>query len=152
MIYGPIAHETSFKHTNVHLYSIQFNHTWGDVNIIHIVLAFLGMKTRAKAFTLVCSTHFYSLLFYWFFGVFLWPEASLISSAVRIRAIRVEVKWTVLSSAMGMFILTRRWEEEMSGDRKMLDHRLKANSPMRTYSSPREINLCAAVIQYPPWI
>lgn len=40
------------------------------------------------------------------------PEASLISSAVRIRAMSVEVKWTVLSSAMGMFILTNRWKEQ----------------------------------------
>lgn len=45
-----------------------------------------------------------------------WPEASLISRAVRISAIRVDVKWTVLSSAMGMFILTSRWREETSGD------------------------------------
>lgn len=37
------------------------------------------------------------------------PDASLISSAVRMRAMRVEVKCTVLSSAMGMFILTSRW-------------------------------------------
>lgn len=37
------------------------------------------------------------------------PDASLISRAVRMRAIRVEVKWTVLSSAMGMFIFTNRW-------------------------------------------
>ncbi|TNN59710.1 hypothetical protein EYF80_030081 [Liparis tanakae] len=36
-------------------------------------------------------------------------DASLISRAVRIRAIRVEVKCTVRSSAMGMFILTNRW-------------------------------------------
>lgn len=39
------------------------------------------------------------------------PDASLISRAVRIRAISVEVKCTVLSSAMGMFIFTNRWEE-----------------------------------------
>ena len=39
------------------------------------------------------------------------PDASLISRAVRIRAIRVEVKCTELSSAMGMFILTNRCEE-----------------------------------------
>lgn len=39
------------------------------------------------------------------------PDPSLISRAVRIRAIRVEVKWTELSSAMGMFIFTNRWEE-----------------------------------------
>ena len=39
------------------------------------------------------------------------PDASLISRAVRIKAISVEVKCTVLSSAMGMFIFTKRWEE-----------------------------------------
>lgn len=39
------------------------------------------------------------------------PDASLISRAVRIRAISVEVNCTVLSSAMGMFIFTNRWEE-----------------------------------------
>lgn len=39
------------------------------------------------------------------------PDASLISRAVRIKAISVEVKCTVLSSAMGMFIFTSRWEE-----------------------------------------
>lgn len=37
------------------------------------------------------------------------PDANLISRAVRIRAISVEVKCTVLSSAMGMFIFTKRW-------------------------------------------
>lgn len=38
------------------------------------------------------------------------PGASLISSAVRMRAISVDVKWTVMSSLeMGMFIRTRRW-------------------------------------------
>lgn len=39
------------------------------------------------------------------------PDASLISRAVRIKAISVEVKCTVLSSAMGMFIFTNRCEE-----------------------------------------
>lgn len=39
------------------------------------------------------------------------PDANLISRAVRIRAISVEVKCTVLSSAMGMFIFTKRWYE-----------------------------------------
>lgn len=42
------------------------------------------------------------------FSVGVSPDASLISRAVRMRAIRVEVKWTVLSSAMGMFIFTNR--------------------------------------------
>lgn len=38
------------------------------------------------------------------------PGASLISSAVRMRAISVEVKCTVMSSLdMGMFMRTRRW-------------------------------------------
>lgn len=46
-----------------------------------------------------------------FCGLSFSPDASLISRAVRIRAISVEVKCTVLSSAMGMFIFTRRWEE-----------------------------------------
>lgn len=46
-----------------------------------------------------------------FCGFSLSPDASLISRAVRIRAISVEVKCTVLSSAMGMFIFTNRWEE-----------------------------------------
>lgn len=41
-------------------------------------------------------------------GFSLSPDASLISRAVRIRAISVEVKCTVLSSAMGMFIFTNR--------------------------------------------
>lgn len=36
------------------------------------------------------------------------PDASLISRAVRIKAISVEVKCTVLSAAMGMFIFTNR--------------------------------------------
>lgn len=49
--------------------------------------------------------------FFFFFIVWVSPDASLISRAVRIRAISVEVKCTVLSSAMGMFILTNRWEE-----------------------------------------
>lgn len=41
------------------------------------------------------------------------PVASLISRAVRIRAISVDVKWTVRSSGeMGMFIRTRRCGEE----------------------------------------
>lgn len=44
-------------------------------------------------------------------GVGVSPDASLMSRAVRIRAISVEVNWTVLSSAIGMFILTKRWEE-----------------------------------------
>lgn len=39
------------------------------------------------------------------------PDANLIWRAVRIRAISVEVKCTVLSSAMGVFIFTKRWEE-----------------------------------------
>lgn len=40
------------------------------------------------------------------------PGANLISSAVRMRAISVDVKWTVMSSLeMGMFIRTRRWEQ-----------------------------------------
>lgn len=39
----------------------------------------------------------------------------------------------------------------MSDDRETLDHSVIAN-PIRTYNSPRETNLCAAVIQYPPWI
>lgn len=43
-----------------------------------------------------------------FYSFNLSPDASLISRAVRIRAISVEVKCTVLSSAMGMFILTNR--------------------------------------------
>lgn len=43
-------------------------------------------------------------------GLPLSPGASLISSAVRMRAISVDVKWTVMSSLeMGMFIRTRRW-------------------------------------------
>lgn len=46
-----------------------------------------------------------------FCGFSLSPDASLISRAVRIRAISVEVKCTVLSSAIGMFIFTKRWEE-----------------------------------------
>ena len=37
------------------------------------------------------------------------------SRAVRISAMRVEVKCTVLSSAMGMFILTRRCTVAMGG-------------------------------------
>lgn len=37
------------------------------------------------------------------------PGASLISSAVRMRAMSVDVKWTVMSSLeMGMFMRTRR--------------------------------------------
>lgn len=36
----------------------------------------------------------------------------MISSAVRMRAISVDVKWTVMSSLeMGMFMRTRRWEQ-----------------------------------------
>lgn len=38
------------------------------------------------------------------------PGASLMSSAVRMRAISVDVKWTVMSSLeIGMFMRTRRW-------------------------------------------
>lgn len=43
-----------------------------------------------------------------FCGFSLSPDASLMSRAVRIRAIRVEVKCTVLSSPIGMFIFTNR--------------------------------------------
>lgn len=44
------------------------------------------------------------------------PEASLISRAVRIKAISVDVKWTVKSSGeIGMFIRTRRWREKRGG-------------------------------------
>lgn len=114
---------------NVHLYSIQFNVAWGEVNIIHTVVSFLGMENRREGLYI---SLFYSFLFSSVLmatGVFLWPEASLISRAVRMRAIRVEVKWTVLSSAMGMFILTRRWGEETSGDKETLDHWLTANEP-----------------------
>lgn len=75
-----------------------------------------------------------------------WPEASLISKAVRIRAIKVDVKWTVLSSAMDMFILTRRYREGMHDNKEILDHSLVPNSPMRTYNAPGETNLCAAMI------
>lgn len=36
----------------------------------------------------------------------------MISSAVRMRAISVDVKWTVMSSLeMGIFMRTRRWEQ-----------------------------------------
>lgn len=36
------------------------------------------------------------------------------------RAIRVEVKWTVLSSAMGMFIFTRRYRNDGGGGAKQV--------------------------------
>lgn len=40
-----------------------------------------------------------------------WPRAILMSRAVRISDIRVEVKWTVMSSSTGMFISTNLWEK-----------------------------------------
>ncbi len=56
------------------------------------------------------------------------PDASLISRAVRIRAISVEVKCTVLSSAMGMFIFTNRWEEwKQRGGAMNQDHTINSS-------------------------
>lgn len=49
------------------------------------------------------------------------PDASLISRAVRMRAIKVDVKWTVLSSAMGIFILTKRCRQVYIGSRVRRD-------------------------------
>lgn len=40
-----------------------------------------------------------------------WPRAILMSRAVRISDIRVEVKWTVMSSSTGMFINTNLCEK-----------------------------------------
>lgn len=50
----------------------------------------------------VCNVLWYSV----------WPRAILTSRAVRMRAMRVEVKWTDMSSSTGMFIRTSLWWQQ----------------------------------------
>lgn len=64
------------------------------------------------------------------------------------RAIRVEVKWTVLSSAMGMFIFTRRYRNDGGGGQNRLGTLISQQPGRGTriiqHFSLRGNSLCAA--------